>query len=169
MKTLFAAVGLVGFLTTVPTAPAATKEEQVAKYVKDLKSKDPVTRRVAAEEIGKIGQVKVSAAKPAVRPLLDMLKDKDDSVREAAATALSRLDEPQDIVPALTKLVKEDKKMKVRVAAANGLGLMGEAARDALAVLREVRMEAMAAGRDQQPLSQAAGQAIQQIVGHQKD
>src|SRR5262245_37349910 len=107
-------------------AVAGGKEEQVAKYIDDLKSKDAATRRAAAEEIGRIGQVKASAGKPAVQPLLDRLKDKDDGVRAAAATALSRLDDPATVVPALTKLLKDDGKLRVRVAAANGLGLMGE-------------------------------------------
>jgi HEAT repeat protein len=162
------ALVLVGLLATATFAPAATKEEQVAKYIKDLKSKDAATRRIAAEEIGKIGQVKASAAKPAVQPLLDVLKDKDDLVREAAATALSRLDEPTEVVPALVKLLKDDRKIRVRVAAANGLGLMGEAAREALPTLREVRQESQAAGRDSQPITQATGQAIQEIAGRAK-
>jgi HEAT repeat protein len=149
-------------------AVAASKEEQVVKYVNDLKSKDAATRRTAAEEIGKIGQVKASAGKPAVPPLLDVLKDKDDGVRAAAATALSRLDEPAVVVPALTRLLKDDGKLRVRVAAANGLGLMGEAARSALPALRDARKDAMATGRDAQPLAQAAGQAIQQISNRKK-
>jgi HEAT repeat protein len=169
MKALLIALGTVGLLLAASaTAPAASKEEEVVRYIKDLKSKDPATRRIAAEEIGKIGQVKASAAKPAVQPLLGALKDKDEAVREAAATALSRLDEPAEVVPALVKLLKDDKKMKVRVAAANGLGLMGEAAREALPALREIRKDAMAAGRAQQPLTQATGQAIQQIQGRKK-
>jgi HEAT repeat protein len=149
-------------------AGAANLEDQIAKYVGELKSKDAATRRAATEEIGKIGRVKASAAKPAVAPLLDLLMDKDDGVRTAAATALSRLDEPQVVVPALTKLLKDDGRVRVRVAAANGLGLMGEAARSALPALRDARREAMATGRNAQPLAQAAGQAIQQIGNRKK-
>src|SRR5438105_478360 len=122
MKSLVAAFGLNYLLLAVSAISAATKEEEVARYVKDLKSKDASTRRTAAEEIGKIAQVKASAAKSALRPLLDALKDSTSGVREAAALAVGRLDEPAEGVPALTKLIKEEKGLSVRVACARGLG-----------------------------------------------
>src|SRR5207248_5178623 len=116
MKLSHIAVGLVCLLIAAPAISAATKEEEVAKYVKDLKSKDANARRTAAEEIGKIAQVKASAAKSALPPLLDALKDSNSGVREAAALAVGRLDEPAEGVPALTKLIKEEKGLSVRVA-----------------------------------------------------
>jgi HEAT repeat protein len=168
MKSLITAVGIVGLLAVVPGAGAASKEEEVGKYIKDLKSGIAKTRAAAAEDIGKIGQVKASYAKPALQPLLAVLADKDAAVREAAATALARLDEPKEVVPALTKLLKEDKDQRVRVAAASGLGLMAAAAKDALPTLREVGKEAREKGRTAQPLAQACGRAIQQITGRMK-
>src|SRR4051812_26970194 len=102
MKRLVAALSCL--LIVSAFAAAATKEEEVARYVKDLKSKDASVRKTAAEEIGKIAQVKASAAKAALQPLVDVLRDSSSSVREAAALAVGRLDEPADAVPALTRL-----------------------------------------------------------------
>lgn len=147
---------------------AAFKEEEVARYIKDLTSATTKTRATAAEEIGKIGQIKASYATPALQPLLDVLKDKEASVRQAAATALARLDEPKEVVPALAKVLKEDKDMRVRAAAASGLGLMGAASKEALPILREVGKEARDTGKAAQPLAQTCNQVIQQIMGRTK-
>jgi HEAT repeat protein len=167
MRLFLASFGLVCLLTG-QVATAATKEEEVARYVKDLKSKDANVRKTAAEEIGKIAQVKASAAKPALQPLLDALKDSSTSVREAAALAVGRLDEPTDAVPPLTKLLKDDKDMAVRVAAARGLGQMGAAAQEALPTLRDVWTAAREAGRSQQKLTQATRDAMEAIRGGKK-
>ena len=43
-----------------------------------------------------------------------ILKDKNANVREAAAVAAGRLDEPTEAVPALTALLKNEKDMTVR-------------------------------------------------------
>ena len=166
MKPLIAAVGCL--LVIAAATPAATKEEEVAKYVKDLDSKDAKARKNAAEEIGKIAQVKASAAKQAMQPLLDALKDSNSGVREAAALAVGRLDEPSDGVPALTKLLKEEKEMSVRIAAARGLGQMGSGAKDAVPTLREVWSAAKEAGKSQQKLTQATRDAIDAIQGSRK-
>jgi HEAT repeat protein len=167
MKTPFAATGFA-CLFAVALASAATKEEQVAKYVKDLSNKDAATRKLAAEEIGKIAQVKASAAKEAVGPLLDALKDKNAGVREASALAVGRLDDPSEAVPALVKLLKDEKEMGVRVAAARGLGQMGSAAKDAVPTLREVWTAARDAGKPQQRLAQATRDAMDSIQGGKK-
>lgn len=147
---------------------AATKEEQVANYVKDLASKDAPTRKAAAEEIGKIAQVKAIAAKPALQPLLEALKDKNVGVREAAALAVGRLDEPAEAVPALVKLITDEKTMTVRIAAARGLGQMGSSAKEAVPTLRDVWSTAKDAGRPQQRLAQATRDALDAIQGGRK-
>ena len=168
MKSFVAVLGIIGLLTAAPATRAADKEEQVAKYIKDLKIGSAKARATAADEIGQIGQIKASYAKPALQPLLDVLNDKDAAVRRAAATALARLDEPKEVVPALAKALKEDKNQQVRVAAAGGLGLMGEASKEAVPTLREVAREARDAGKTAQPLAQACNQAVQQIMGRMK-
>jgi HEAT repeat protein len=159
---------LAGLVALAPAAGAATKEEQVAKYIKDLKSKDFPVRKTAAEEIGKIAQVKASAAKAALHPLVDALNDSSTAVRAAAAIALGRLDEPKEVVPALTKLLKEEKDLGVKVAAARGLGQMGAEAREALPTLQETWATAREAGRSQQRLTQATRDAMEAIRGGRK-
>jgi HEAT repeat protein len=166
MRALLTSLGFA-CLFVVPAA-AATKEEEVAKYVKDLKSKDVGTRMTAAEEIGKIAQIKSSVAKPALQPLLDTLKDSSPSVRAAAAVALGRLDEPNEVVPALTKLIKDDKEMTVRVGCARGLGQMGSAAKDAVSTLRDIQKEARSAGKSKQQLARATRDALDSIQGRGK-
>jgi HEAT repeat protein len=168
MNSVITTLGFSCLLVMIPVAPAATKEEQVAKYVKDLTSKDAATRRTAAEEIGKIGQVKASAAKEAVGPLLDALKDRNAGVREAAALAVGRVDEPAEAVPALVKLLNDEKEIGIKVAAARGLGQMGSAAKDAMPTLREVWSAARDAGKPQQRLAQATRDAMDQIQGGRK-
>jgi HEAT repeat protein len=168
MKSLITALGVVSLVLLAATGRAADREAEVAKYVKDLKSTSAKTRATAAEEIGKIGQIKASYAKSALEPLIDVLKDKDATVRQAAATALARIDEPKEAVPALETLLKDDKDQRVRAAAAAGLGLMGEASKDALPTLRKVAQESRSKGKDAAPLAQACGRAIQQIAGRTK-
>ncbi|MFO0808385.1 MAG: HEAT repeat domain-containing protein [Gemmataceae bacterium] len=153
-------------LVASPLLRADSKEEQVAGYIKDLKSKEAATRRKAAEEIGKIGQSRASIAKPAVQPLLDALKDKDADVRAAAVMAVSRLDEPKDAVPAIVTMLKAEKESKVKAAAAGGLGLMGEASKEALPVLKEIAEKAKK--DDDKRLQRAVGDAMRQINGKKK-
>ena len=89
-------------------------------------------------------------------------------VREAAALAVGRVDEPAEAVPALVKFLKDEKEMGVKVAAARGLGQMGSAAKDAMPTLREVWSAARDAGKPQQRLAQATRDAMEQIQGGQK-
>jgi HEAT repeat protein len=161
-------VAVLVCLLTTSAASAATKEEEVAGYVKDLQSKSAATRKTAAEEIGKVARIKASAAKPALQPLLDALKDSSSGVREAAAVAVGRLDEPVEAVPALEKLLKDDKDLAVRIAAARGLGQMGPGANEAVPTLREVWSSARAAGKPQQRLAQATRDAMEAIQGGRK-
>jgi HEAT repeat protein len=112
--------------------------------------------------------VKASAAKAALQPLLDALRDSSAAVREAAAIAVGRLDEPKEVVPVLTKLLKEEKDVGVKAAAARGLGQMGAEAREALPALQDVWAAAREAGRSQQRLTQATRDAMESIRGGRK-
>jgi len=156
-------VGLwVGMIPAI--AVAESKEEQVAKYINDLKNANAKVRATAAEEIGRIGEVKAVYGKPAVKPLLETLGDKEPQVRAAVVTALSKLDEPKEVVPALTKVVKDDKELRVRIAAAQGLGHIGPAAKEALPTLKDIRDAAMKDEKTRQ-LGQAVARAMQAING----
>jgi HEAT repeat protein len=168
MKSLMTALGFVSLIVIAANGRAADREAEVAKHIKELKSTSAKTRAGAADEIGKIGEIKASFARAALEPLLDLLKDKDPSVRQAAATALSRIDEPKEVVPALETLLRDDKEQRVRAAAAAGLGLMGEASKEALPTLRKVAQESRTMGKTAQPLAQACNRAIQQITGRTK-
>ena len=168
MKSLMTALGFVSLIVIAANGRAADREAEVAKHIKELKSTSAKTRAAAADEIGKIGEIKASFARAALEPLLDLLKDKDPSVRQAAATALSRIDEPKEVVPALETLLRDDKEQRVRAAAAAGLGLMGEASKEALPTLRKVAQESRTMGKTAQPLAQACNRAIQQITGRTK-
>src|SRR5207244_3026500 len=55
-------IATVGLLALTLAASAAGKDEEVAKYIKDLKSSNAKTRATAATEIGKIGQVRAAYA-----------------------------------------------------------------------------------------------------------
>jgi HEAT repeat protein len=69
----------------------------------------------------------------------------------------------------LIRALKEDKDNPVRAAAATGLGLIGEPAKEALVPLREIVKE-LKDGKadDQRRLVRAANEAIRQIQGPRK-
>jgi HEAT repeat protein len=157
------ALALGGLFAFAALAAAAGNEEEVQKQIKNLKSKEASARKDAAEAIGKIGQIKASVAKPALQPLLDALQDADAKVRAASASALSKLDEPTQVVPALIRVVKEDKETPVKMAATMGLGLIGEPAKEAIPALRALQKDAQS--DEQKRLARAANEAIRQING----
>lgn len=153
-------------IIAVPAVWADSREEKVAKYIKEMEGGNAKARADAAKEIGNIAAIKVSYAKPAIEPMLKLLKDKEANVRAAAAEALGKVDEPKKTVKPLTELLKDDKEQQVKVSAAVGLGLIGEPAKDAVKVLRDT---AQAARQDKNMrLAQACQQAIQNINGARK-
>jgi HEAT repeat protein len=159
----FAVVGLV--LGAAPVA-AASKEEEAKKYLTELQtSKDPKVKAAAAEELGKLGQIKASYARPAIPYLIEALKDKNDALRAKAAKALGQVDpEPGDAVKPLVDLVRNDGNVQVRTAAVLGLASMGSNAKEAVPALREVA----AMGKDkkgpERELSRQAQLAVQTIL-----
>jgi HEAT repeat protein len=158
------AAGLFGLVLADGLA-AADKAEEAKKYHEQLKAAKVAKKKVEAlEELGKLGQIMKSLAEPAVPDMLKALADKDAGVRRAAAEAVGKCDpDPKDVVPALTKLLKEDKDDRVKVAAARGLGYMGESARTATKDLREVQKASRGKDGKQTPLSRAAGEALRSI------
>jgi hypothetical protein len=153
-------------LTFGASAWADTREEKVARAIKEMASDVPKTRAAACEDVGKIAAVKASYGKPAIEPMLKLLKDKEEIVRAAAAEALAKVDAPKETVKPLTDLVKDDKSENVKIAAANGLGLMEDAAKESVKVLRETAEQAR---KDMKMrLAQACQRAIQNINGGMK-
>ena len=164
MKSLVSAV-CFGCLFSLIFSPAHadSKKGDVAGFLKDLKSKDAKTRAAAARELGHIGAVNVADGKEAVPVLLEVLKkDRDAGVRQAAATALGRMEpDPEKALSAFTAALK-DKNAGVRSAAATALGQMGAEAGEAVPALRDAQKD------KDRGVSRAAAMAIRSIQGLKK-
>jgi HEAT repeat protein len=126
-------------------APAfAGKADEAAKYTEDLKtSKDVKVRIIAAQEIGKLAEVRKTYGKDAVPYLIEACKDRDPGMRAAAAEALGKsyTGDEESVVTLLTNLSKDDGDGKVRIGAIRGLGALGPKAKAALPVLKEMLTE----------------------------
>lgn len=94
----------------------AVIELAVAEHARGLKKKGELTRTAAADALVRLG-------KPSVKPLIELLKDKDWDVRWRAAEALGEL-KAQEALDALTKALDDDDK-DVRWAAVSALGEIG--------------------------------------------
>jgi len=165
--TSFAVLGIGLYaLATGGELFAASKEAEVKKYHELLKTaKDAKGKVLALDELGKLGQVSRDLTEKALPDMLKAFKDKDASVRAAAAEAVGKCDpDPADAVPALVDLLKNDKDEKVKIAAAMGLGHMGEKAKDATDPLKDV----LKANDKKSKLAKAAGDALRSIGGQKK-
>jgi HEAT repeat protein len=163
------AAGLFGLF--VPDAlEAAGKQEEAKKYTEQLKTtKDAKKKIEALDELGKLGQIMVSLTQPALPDIMKSLEDKDATVRKAAAECLGKCEpDPKDAVPALTKLLKEDKSDDVKIAAARGLMYMGEAAKEANDDLKSVAKANKKSDGKPNALGKAAGEALRAINGKKK-
>jgi HEAT repeat protein len=149
--------------TSVTTFAEETREARAERMIKQLDSESARDRAKAAEEIGKMAEIKVSLGKPAVKRLVELLEDKDSDVRAAAAGAACRCDEPKEVVKPIIKLLKEEKNTRVKVEAIKGLGIMGESAREAVPTIREIAMKAR---QDNTPqLAVVSRNALESISG----
>ncbi len=91
-------------------------ESAVVTLVKNIKSDDPTLRGLAAFRIGKYN------APDAVALIRPVLKDKDESVKQRAATGLALLGESPKPLLALIRKAVEDEESEVRVASIDVLG-----------------------------------------------
>jgi HEAT repeat protein len=158
------AAGLFGAVVADGVA-AAGKKEEAQKYHEQLKTAKEAKKKVEAlDELGKIGQVMKSLVTPAVPDIVKALEDKDAAVRAAAAENYGKCDpDPKDAVPALTKLLKEDKSDDVKIGATKGLAAMGDAAKPAVKDLQEVAKAGRGKDGKRTKLSQAASNAVRSI------
>ena len=162
--TLTAALGLA-LLASAARTEAAPSDE-AAKYHKQLQtSKDAKVRINALQELGRLGQLQAKLAAPAIPDIMKALKDGDPKVRSAAAITLGKIDpeNKKEAVDALIGVLKNDKALAVREAAAQGLGQMGPDAREAVPALREA---AKSAGKKDSRIFQMA---IREIQGKKKN
>ena len=145
---------------------AASKEAEAKKYHEMLKSaKDAKTKTLALDELGKLGRISRDLTEKALPDIAKALKDKDAGVRVAACEAYGKCDpDPEEAVPALVDLLKNDKEEKVRIAAANGLAFMGDKAKDAKSSLQELQK----ANDKKSKLGKAVGDALNSIDGKRK-
>jgi HEAT repeat protein len=123
---------LVGAIVTIDPNSATT----IDLLIKVLQEKDPHSwdrgafrRSLAAHHLGRIGP----AAKAAVEPLTDALRDPGAILRAGAASALSRITPAKtpEMVRVLIPLLK-DKDVIVRGEAARARALMGVKAKEAI-------------------------------------
>lgn len=164
-----AAVALVNgvlFLCVAQEGLAADKEQDAKKYAADLKSgKDAKTKTTALNELGKLGQIQKSLVDPAMPDILKALEDKDAGVRAAAAECLGKSDpDPDKAVPALVKMLNEDKDDTAKIGAAKGLAAMGTGAKSAAKDLQKVFKDA----DKKSTLGKQAKIAFQSVNGRNK-
>lgn len=120
------------------------------RFCAALREESPSGRAAAAEALGRTGDAR------AIRPLLAALRDPQEWVRWAAATALGSLGKPA--IPVLSEAL-HDPSPTVRSLAAMALGQTGEP--DAVEPLRE------ALGDAAWPVRQAAIQALERLGASQ--
>jgi HEAT repeat protein len=117
------------------------KKEDMPKFLENLTSKDAKVRLTAVDNIAELGEIKAAYTKDAIAPLVDLVQnDEDAKVREAAATALSRIDaDAARAVPALIDRLKNEKDERALQASVASIGYFGPAAKEALPLLKEFR------------------------------
>ena len=145
---------------------AANKQEDAKKFHEQLKTTKDVKKKIEAlEELGKLSTIMASYSEAAIPDIAKALEDKDAGVRKAAAISYGKSSaDPKDAVPALTKLLKEDKSEDVKIGAAQGLAAMGSNAKDALGDLRDLQKSEDKKSK----LGRAAGEAVKAIAGKKK-
>jgi hypothetical protein len=169
----------VGLLTLAATDEilAASKAKEAARYAKDLKtSKDPKTKVVALNELGKFGQVSKILVEDAYKDMLAALGDGNPAIRAAAATAVGQAylaaEDPKTIATTLAKMMKDDGDESVRIGAINGLAAMRDAARPQLEEIRAVIVAEVEAAKKKDPknmnpqtnVSRAGDEAVRYIT-----
>ena len=110
-----------------PMIVAASKEADAKRATEDLKkAKDAKVKVAALEKLGELGQIQYAYVEKAIPDMMKALEDKDAGVRAAAAKAVGQAgSEDPETVSSLVKLLKGDKEESVKIAAAEGLGLLG--------------------------------------------
>ena len=120
---------------------AIPRKEDMPKYIKTISStsasaKDKTT---AANAIAKRGEINIKDVEGALEPLKNLAQtDKDDSVRKAAVHAIGALAaEPEETVPVLIKVLKNDKSQGVKFETVNALARFGPKAKSALPAIND--------------------------------
>ncbi|MBM4073666.1 MAG: HEAT repeat domain-containing protein [Planctomycetes bacterium] len=139
--------------------------QDMPKYIKMLKtSTSAKDRALAAEMIGRRGQVQAADVKDAVQPLLKTLKnDPSADVRRASAAALGNIaTQPKTVLPALVDALK-DTSLPVGLAAVGAVSQYGSEARFAIPALRSFAKEKVKDKKKDRNIMQSVNLAIKQI------
>jgi HEAT repeat protein len=154
------------YLCVSQEAFAQSKASEAKKYTAELKTaKDAKTKVNALTELGKLGLIMKSLADDAMPDILKALEDKDATVRAAAAYCLGRCDpDPDKAVPALVKILTDDKNEDAKIGAVKGLAAMGTSAKTAAEDLRKVIKDA----DKKSALGKQAGLALRAVNGKPK-
>ena len=148
------------YFSLAPDVASANHEEDAKRYTQELrKNKDAKAKVNALNELGKLASLQKSLVADALPDIYKALEDKDAKVRAAAAQCLGACDEPADkAIPALLKILKDDKEDAARIGATKGLASMGPGAKSALPTLRELAKDKTS------PVGKAAKAALKAIV-----
>jgi HEAT repeat protein/S1-C subfamily serine protease len=125
----------------------------VLKLMKYLESSSPKVRAKALELLAEMGP----RAQPAVRALVEVLKDKDEPTSRRAQKALENIGVPDKADVAYLKTALQDRNERVRIYAADALGRLGLDARSTVPELVKALSDALP------PVRQNAAQALGQI------
>jgi len=110
----------------------ADASESLPHLVRGLEDPDADVRHAAAEAVGRLGQ----AGRPATRPLVALLKNKEDWSVALDALRQVEADSVPDLIQAL-----DNSEPSVRLYACEALGKLGPRAKDALPQLRNLEKD----------------------------
>lgn len=136
-------LGVCGSLFAIrETLADVPRASDVPPLVRKLNQGDAKARAAAARELGEIGLVKASYAKPAIPALMyRALRDPEVDVRRAALIALGQVDpSPKQVMPVFIEALK-DPNEQVKIAAAQGVSHLGGNAQPAVPELQKIRNE----------------------------
>lgn len=139
--------------------------QDVPKYIKMLKtSASAKDRALAAEMLGRRGQVVASDVKDAVQPLVKLLKDDPSAdVRRASAVALGNIaTQPKTVIPALVDALK-DSALPVGLAAVGAISQYGSEARSSIGALRAFAKEKVKDKKKDRNILMTVNLAVKQI------
>ena len=129
LKILFFCLLLAFFFAKNVLASTAYYTESLPKWLEMLKKGDTREKKLALDHLWFLEYQEFRKDKNVFDPILEALKDKDASVREAAAACLKVIGREipfavsTTIVPSLINVLNEDENPRVRAEAAKALGM----------------------------------------------
>ena len=98
------------FFVLFPTLNTLSQgEKRVDEFIRNLHDKNPLVRWSAAEELGRIKDVRT------VEPLIEALRDNDEEVRREVVRALGEIKDPRAVNPLGALLKDKDESVRINV------------------------------------------------------